>query len=192
MTPSPPLKRLLLTHILKFSHPLSQTSHSPSSTPGQRRQFSTSARRNNTSHPAIPDKGTWSLTSILPSPSSTSAEELTDEQLDKLHRLSALIPPPVGSEERAKLKRELAVMLRLVKGVHSHPLRAGKEGKGELVDARPLVRHDPRWNVSLRDEEEVKVEKEEEEGTKVLETDKLLGKVREGRKYQRYFVVDRT
>ncbi len=65
-----------------------------------------------------------------------------------------------------------------------------------IVDARPLVSHDAKWNVTLLDSttsEQHLNEEAEVEGTKILDRqDELLGKVGEGRKYQGFFVVDRT
>uniref|UniRef100_V5GIH8 Uncharacterized protein n=1 Tax=Kalmanozyma brasiliensis (strain GHG001) TaxID=1365824 RepID=V5GIH8_KALBG len=113
--------------------------------------------------------------------------------LDKLHRLSALIPPSTP-EEREKLKRELSVMLRLVRGV----LPADQpESKGEgIVDARPLSTHDNAWSVTLDtlepEKEESKIEETQKEGTAVLDRETLLAKVDGSRKYHEYFVVDRT
>ena len=82
---------------------------------------------------------------ILPPPPPSSSldqldQEFSEEQLDKLHRLSALTPPPLASQERALLKSHLAAMLRLVKGVSRHQVPFGT-ARGQ-VDARPLTRYD--------------------------------------------------
>lgn len=62
-----------------------------------------------------------------------------------------------------------------------------------MVDARPLVVHDGGWNVSIPESISVKTPEEDEEGTRVLDRDsELLAKVDGARKYQAYFVVDRT
>lgn len=123
---------------------------------------------------------------------------LGDAQLEKLHRLAALVPPPVGSEEREGLKKELAVMMRLVKGVSHHT----STGQGRLVDARALTMHDKGWCVTLDEDPKAKAIAEGEaeaegEGTKVLPREQLLAKVGNGkeegkRRYQGYLVVDRT
>lgn len=85
------------------------------------------------------------------------------------------------------MKRDLAVMLRLVRGV----LPNAEEAERGMVDARPLSAHDRRWNVSL--DSEAKKKEGEEEGTQALDRDtELLGKVDEKRRYQSYFVVNRT
>lgn len=146
----------------------------------------TSAARRNSTHPAIPTRGTWSITTLInpSSPIPKEEEELTDDQLDKLHRLSALIPPS-SSEQRTALKRELDVMLRLVRGV----LPTADE-KGGMVDARPLSAHDGRWNVTLHPTPKIEAD---DERTKLLDRDtELLGKVDDERSYQSYFVVNRT
>lgn len=109
---------------------------------------------------------------------------LTDAELDKLHRLSALIPPPTAAE-REKLKQDLAVMLRLVRAVHPN----SPTGKVEMVDARPLTTHDAGWNIDLETPEP----QAQKEGAEVLEREtELLGKVDSSRKYAGYFVVNRT
>ena len=153
--------------------------------PGQRRAFHTSARRletSSSSHPAIPETGTWSITSLIEP--SAHEELLADAELDKLHRLSALIPPPTAAE-REKLKQDLAVMLRLVRAVQPH----SPTGKVEMVDARPLTTHDAGWNIDLETPEP----QAQKEGAEVLEREtELLGKVDSSRKYAGYFVVNRT
>ena len=112
------------------------------------------------SHPAIPDRGTWSISQLIqPSPTSTSSpdEVLTDAQLTKLHKLAALIPPARGGDEWQQLKSQLATMLRLVRGVHlatphTHKHDAGSNASHsavQIIDARPLPRHDPNWNTTL-------------------------------------------
>lgn len=86
-----------------------------------------------------------------------------------------------------------------MKGVHSHiPSSIGQEGrKGDLADSRPLTTHDPKWNVTLEAEGVEKEGRPEEgrEGMQVLDREELLSKVgegKEGRRYQGYFVVNRT
>ncbi|SPO44655.1 probable ATP-binding cassette (ABC) transporter [Moesziomyces antarcticus] len=105
--------------------------------------------------------------------------EISDAQLDKLHRLAALIPPTEPAE-RAALKRDLAGIVHLVETIHRTP--------GKAVDARPLVAHDAKWNTSLSTNEE---KAEEAEGTQTLERDQLLKRAGD-RQYAGYFVVDRT
>lgn len=156
-----------------------------------------SSSSSHSSHPAIPDSGTWSIRSVIQPTPSSSDDLLSDAQLDKLHRLSALIPPS-SAEEREKLKRELCVMLRLVRGVlPSHDgTKVESRQVGEMVDARPLSAHDKNWSVTLNtlqpELEASKVEEDHKEGTAVLDRDTLLGKVDGSRKYHEYFVVDRT
>ncbi|GAC98812.1 ABC multidrug transporter Mdr1 [Pseudozyma hubeiensis SY62] len=161
---------------------------------GQKRSFHSTRPHHQRFHPCIPTTGTWSIRSIIDPPSHPTTSDLTDAQLDKLHRLSALIPPPLNSSARSALKRDLRVLLSLVQGVHSHS-SAGREGT--VVDARPLVVHDGRWNVTIPDDISVKEQRVEEEngkeGRRVLNRDsELLAKVDDARKYQAYFVVDRA
>ncbi|SOV09039.1 probable ATP-binding cassette (ABC) transporter [Ustilago sp. UG-2017a] len=139
------------------------------------------------------------LEPILPPPPPSSSlssldQEFSEEQLDKLHRLGALIAPPLGSEERALLKSQLAAMLRLVKGVYALHVPFGSVGG--WVDARPLARYDGCWNVSLPNNEKKADKATGEAGKKeekeVLAPQALLAKVDESRKYQQFFVVDRT
>ena len=119
---------------------------------------------------------------------------LSDAQFDRLHRLSALVAPK-EREERERLKRQLAAMLRLVKGVVvTQQEQANDVDKKEaLVDARPLSVYDPHWSVSLCASSTTYSTTAEAQGTHVLDRDaQLLAKVDERRKYQGYFVVDRT
>lgn len=175
-----PFPKTSLTHIL------STISSSSSQKP----------QRSSPAHRAIPETATWSLSSLLPPASSSPSsldQEFSEEQLDKLHRLGALIAPPLGSEERALLKSQLAAMLRLVKGVYALHVPFGSV-RG-WVDARPLARYDGCWNVSLPNNEKKADKATGEAGKKekeVLAPQALLAKVDESRKYQQFFVVDRT
>lgn len=133
----------------------------------------TSARRPN----VVPASGTWSLLSAV-----QGGAEISDAQLDKLHRLAALIPPTEAAEREA-LKRDLAGIVHLVETIHRTP--------GKAVDARPLVAHDAQWNTSLSTSEGKEGERKEGEGTQTLERDQLLERAGD-RQYAGYFVVDRT
>ncbi|SPC62305.1 probable ATP-binding cassette (ABC) transporter [Ustilago sp. UG-2017b] len=105
------------------------------------------------------------------SPPSSSLDQLdqefSEEQLDKLHRLSALTPPPLASQERALLKSHLAAMLRLVKGVSRHQ-RETNPHKASVNDAK-------------------KKEEKEEEG--VLARQALLARMDAARKYEQFFTI---
>lgn len=100
-------------------------------------------------------------------------------------------------------------MLRLVRGVHSTSCSSDskqeveKDGgvergaKVDLIDARPLTSHDSRWNVTIPTETGAEGDEmssqPQDEATRVLDRDQqLLAKVDDKRKYQGYFVVDRT
>ncbi|KAH8999314.1 hypothetical protein EDB92DRAFT_1940971 [Lactarius akahatsu] len=63
---------------------------------------------------AIPLKPTWSVDDLL---SSYPRPTISSPALDRLHVLSALIPPEEGTPEHAKLIRELEDLVKLVKSV---------------------------------------------------------------------------
>lgn len=64
--------------------------------------------------PAVPLHPTWSVEKLL---STYPAPQLSDETLIRLHRLSAMHPPPPGSNQRERLILELQELLRLVEAV---------------------------------------------------------------------------
>ncbi|KAF8268262.1 hypothetical protein EI94DRAFT_1915594, partial [Lactarius quietus] len=63
---------------------------------------------------AIPLKPTWSVDDLL---SSYPRPTISSLALDRLHVLSALIPPEEGTPEHAKLIRELEDLVKLVESV---------------------------------------------------------------------------
>ncbi|KAH9050007.1 hypothetical protein EDB84DRAFT_1408405 [Lactarius hengduanensis] len=63
---------------------------------------------------AIPLKPTWSVDDLL---SSYPRPTISSPALDRLHVLSALIPPEEGTPEHAKLIRELEDLVKLVESV---------------------------------------------------------------------------
>lgn len=128
---------------------------------------------------------------------------LTDAQLTKLHKLAALIPPPRGGDEWQQLKSQLAIMLRLVRGVHlatphTHKHDAGSNASHsavQIIDARPLTRHDPNWNTTLPPTSPTSSPPPtaEIQTTQVLDRhSQLLSKVAPTSKYQAFFLVHRT
>jgi hypothetical protein len=62
----------------------------------------------------IPLEATWSVRALL---ESYPRPTLSPDALDKLHRLSALIPPDRGSTEHAKLTEEMEDLIKLVEAV---------------------------------------------------------------------------
>jgi hypothetical protein len=79
----------------------------------------------------VPLSATWSVRELLDSYSSPS---LDDQTFEKIHRLSALIPPDRGTEEREILRKELQDLVRLVNAVRVAEVPQGKEG--EIPDGR--------------------------------------------------------
>ncbi|KAH9007025.1 hypothetical protein EDB86DRAFT_2841576 [Lactarius hatsudake] len=63
---------------------------------------------------AIPLKPTWSVDDLL---SSYPRPTISSPALDRLHVLSALIPPEEGTPKHAKLIRELEDLVKLVESV---------------------------------------------------------------------------
>ncbi|KIY64535.1 hypothetical protein CYLTODRAFT_425130 [Cylindrobasidium torrendii FP15055 ss-10] len=63
---------------------------------------------------SIPLRPTWSVNELL---SSYPKPTLDDAALLRLHRLSALQPPPAGSPEFSKLKGDMEELVRLVEAV---------------------------------------------------------------------------
>ncbi|RXW25826.1 hypothetical protein EST38_g42 [Candolleomyces aberdarensis] len=62
----------------------------------------------------MPLKPTWSVHELL---SSYPSPKLPAETLDKLYKLSALVPPKEGTAEHAKVTKQLEEMIRLVEAV---------------------------------------------------------------------------
>jgi hypothetical protein len=146
----------------------------------------------------IPREGTWTLSAIVGGAGDgPRAGELSDAELDKLHRLAALVPPATH-EGRAALKRKLATLLRLVQGVHALPVPIAPQDPS--VDARPLA-HDPAWSATLPTDPihshsphpDASPSPPFSDGQAVLHRERqLLDKVDASRKYAGYLVVNRT
>lgn len=79
----------------------------------------------------VPLSATWSVRELL---DSYSPPSLDDQTFEKIHRLSALIPPDRGTEEREVLRKELQDLVRLVNAVRVAEVPQGKEG--EIPDGR--------------------------------------------------------
>ncbi|KAI0751489.1 hypothetical protein C8Q80DRAFT_1099535 [Daedaleopsis nitida] len=62
----------------------------------------------------IPIKPTWSVNELL---SSYPRPSISPATLERLHELSALLPPSPGTSEHAKLTRELEELVKLVEAV---------------------------------------------------------------------------
>jgi aspartyl/glutamyl-tRNA(Asn/Gln) amidotransferase C subunit len=88
------------------------------------RKFATSsslssAFKNHAEIASFLSKPSWSVSSLLPTPAQTEAEDsVTAKQLQHLLRLSAL-PPPSSSEEEAKMLRDLKAQLHFVKAIQA-------------------------------------------------------------------------
>lgn len=70
--------------------------------------------RVDTDEHGIPLRPTWSVNDLL---SSYPKPSITPSTLQRLHELSALLPPKEGSPEHTKLKGELEELIRLVEAV---------------------------------------------------------------------------
>lgn len=64
----------------------------------------------------VPVRPTWSVNTFL---SSYPTPTISSATLSHLHELSALIPPPAGTQEHVILKREMEDLIRLVEAVKS-------------------------------------------------------------------------
>lgn len=144
-------------------------------------------------HTAIPDKGTWSLSSIIHPVDSadTSQDMLTEQQLVKLHKLAALVPPS-APQDVEKLNKQLHTLLRLVRGIHNtSPRTESSPRDSENVDSRILAQ-DAAWHTTLSHPDKP-VPGLHEEDTAALDRDsELLSHVDNSRKYGGYFVVRRS
>ena len=74
----------------------------------------TKTTRCDTDSCGIPLKPTWSVFGLL---SSYPKPSITTETLNRLHELSALVPPEGGTEEADGLKTELEQLVKLVEAV---------------------------------------------------------------------------
>jgi hypothetical protein len=79
----------------------------------------------------VPLSATWSVRELL---DSYSPPSLDDPTFEKIHRLSALVPPDRGTQEREVLRKELQELVRLVNAVRVAEVPQGKEG--QIPDGR--------------------------------------------------------
>lgn len=82
---------------------------------------------------AIPLKPTWSVDDLL---SSYPRPTISSPALDRLHVLSALIPPEEGTPEHANLIRELEDLVKLVESVRLFNVPSDSIPMDVVVDAR--------------------------------------------------------
>ncbi|KAN0127483.1 hypothetical protein V8E53_014695 [Lactarius tabidus] len=82
---------------------------------------------------AIPLKPTWSVDDLL---SSYPRPTISSPALDRLHVLSALIPPEEGTPEHANLIRELEDLVKLVESVRLFNVPSDSAPTQAVTDAR--------------------------------------------------------
>lgn len=80
----------------------------------------------------VPVNPTWSVRELLDSYPPPTIEDATFE---KIHRLSALVPPKEGTDERRVLKKELEDLVKLVNAVRMAEVPKDKED-GRVPDGR--------------------------------------------------------
>ncbi|GAA5863129.1 hypothetical protein JCM1840_002479 [Sporobolomyces johnsonii] len=117
----------------------------------------------------LPLRAPYTLSSLLPSPSSSRTPTLSRETLLKLHHLAALVPPASEAEwaDLAAPLDELVSLVQAVRDVDTSSLtRRLREGEGELVDARVRAEAQPgewdqRRGAKVHDDDEgLEVERE--------------------------------
>ncbi|KAI0269184.1 hypothetical protein BC834DRAFT_865212 [Gloeopeniophorella convolvens] len=82
---------------------------------------------------AIPLKPTWSVDDLL---SSYPRPVISPSALHRLHGLAALVPPPDGTPEHAKLTNDLEDLVKLVESVKLVNVSAGSGPTDTVLDAR--------------------------------------------------------
>ena len=83
---------------------------------------------------SIPLKPTWSVNELL---SSYPKPIITPQVLQKLHNLSALIPPDEGTVQHAKLTTEMESLVKLVEAVKVVDVgRPSTSREGDVPDGR--------------------------------------------------------
>lgn len=82
---------------------------------------------------AIPLRPTWSVDDLL---SSYPRPTISSHALDRLHTLSALIPPEEGTPEHANLIRELEDLVKLVESVRLVNVSSDSTPSHVVADAR--------------------------------------------------------
>ncbi|GAA5886668.1 hypothetical protein JCM5296_005365 [Sporobolomyces johnsonii] len=124
----------------------------------------------------LPLHAPYTLSSLLPSPSSSRTPTLSRETLLKLHHLAALVPPASEAEwaDLAAPLDELVSLVQAVRDVDTSSLAARlREGESEdeLVDARVRAEAQPgEWDQRRRG---AKVHDDDKEGLEV-ERERLL------------------
>lgn len=81
----------------------------------------------------MPIQATWSVKELL---ASYPPPVLEPSHLFRLHKLSALNPPPEGSQEFEALRVDLGELVRLVEAVKTVNLPKYGEGHGSIPDGR--------------------------------------------------------
>ncbi|KAI0771984.1 hypothetical protein BD413DRAFT_50005 [Trametes elegans] len=90
--------------------------------------------RANVDDTGIPLRPTWSVNELL---SSYPRPTITSTTLNRLHELSALIPPEEGSQEHARLTAELEELVRLVEAVKLVDVcEVAEDGERAVPDGR--------------------------------------------------------
>ena len=111
--------------------------HSRNATRLHLRYYTDSSRRNpplvETDDCAIPLKPTWSVDDLL---SSYPRPTISSSALDRLHVLSALIPPEEGTPEHTNLIRELEDLVKLVESVRLSNMPSDSTPTQGVADAR--------------------------------------------------------
>ena len=82
---------------------------------------------------AIPLRHTWSVRGLL---SSYPTPSISPETLDRLHHLSALIPPAPGTGDHSRLTRELEDLVKLVEAVRLVNLKDHASDGATIPDGR--------------------------------------------------------
>ena len=91
----------------------------------------------------LPLTSPYSLSSLLPSNSSSSPSPLTPETLSKLHKLSALLPPDSQDPSTCSHLEGLDELISIVQAVRSVDTSSLGLKQGEMVDARIRAEPEP-------------------------------------------------
>ena len=96
-------------------------------------QYSTATSKFQTDSYGLPLQPTWSVNDLL---SSYPTPTITPSTLDRLHELSALIPPAEGTLEHDTLKREMEDLVKLVEAVKLVDVGDESGSDGQIPDGR--------------------------------------------------------
>lgn len=128
------------------------------------RQKSTMAASPAEENDPVPSQPTWSVHELL---SSYPRPSISPTTFEKLHHLSALIPPEEGSDEHMRLKHELEEMVRLVDAVRLVDTSSVATEDGIIPDGR--VRPEEEGIMLASNSREMEFEDPEtESGTQLL------------------------